>query len=162
MHTSATTREVAEARASSREGEGLVNAAGAAVGALGVVDLLLGISMIGAAATYDAFVDGAATAAAMRAYGVRVAFVGAVNLAFVWAVFAEAGARPAWLLLPLGLAASDVLGDVLALGAGDMPGNVLSVMTFVHELLVAAVAAAAISAWRSERVHRRRRAGAAK
>lgn len=166
MHASSGVRREAAPLALAEDQDGLVTFAGAAVGALGVVDLLMGLAMWGGAAPFDATFEGAPTAAAMRAYGLRVAVAGGLNLVFAWALFAEPGPRSPWLLLPAGLAASDMLGDAAALAAGLIPWKVLGIAAAVHEVMIAAVIAAALSAWRRERkvpvtrARRRRQQGA--
>jgi hypothetical protein len=136
------------------EGDGtrpFVNAAGAAAGAMGAIDILLGAAMLAGAASYDATFEGEATALAMRSYGVRSMLAGGVCLAFVWAVFAEAGARPSWFLLPLGIALFEVVADLTALAQGTIPARTLSLAVAVHEVLAAAVGAVALAGWLRER-----------
>lgn len=132
-----------------------VNAAGAIVGALGAVDILIGATMILGASTYDASIDTEATAIAMRSYGVRSILAGAICLAFVWAVFAEPGARSLWFLLPLGVVVVDLGFDIAALGGGGIPVRTASVTAAVHEVLAMGVAAIAVAGWRREVAVRR-------
>jgi hypothetical protein len=127
-----------------------VNAAGACAGALGAIDILIGVAMLVGASSYDAALETAATAAAMRSYGVRSALAGAVCLAFVWAVFAEPGARALWFLLPLAVAVADLVFDVAALSSGAIPAMTVSVTAALHEVLAMAVAAVALAGWRRE------------
>jgi hypothetical protein len=131
-----------------------VTAAGACVGALGVIDLLIGLAMFLGASTYDATIDGNPTALAMRAYGVRSALAGAVCLAFVWAVFAEPGARALWFLFPLAIALAELAFDLSGLSSGAIPAKSLALTAAVHEVLASAVGAVAIAGWRKERAAR--------
>ncbi len=134
--------------AAARQAEALLGAAGAAVGALGIVDLLLGVAMFGFAGGQPQTTEGDLLAAGMRTYGFRVAVVGAVNLGFVWVAFAEPGAPAAWLGLPLALVVGDLLFDGLAFAHGSVPTRALTLASTLHVLLAAAVGAAAISALR--------------
>ena len=133
---------------------GFVTAAGACVGALGVIDLLIGLAMFAGASTYDTGFEGNPTALAMRAYGVRSALAGAVCLAFVWAVFAEPGARSLWFLFPLAIALAELAFDLGGLSSGALPARTLALTAAVHEVLASAVGAVAIAGWRKERAVR--------
>lgn len=134
--------------AAKQEAEALVGAAGAAVGALGVIDLLLGISMFAFAGGQLPTGEGDLLAAGMRTYGFRVAVVGAANLAFVWAAITEPGARASWLVLPLALVIGDLLFDALGFAQASLPTRTLTLAATLHVLLAAAVGAAALSALR--------------
>ena len=147
MHTAATAG--APVRAPAVEAAGLPGVAGATVGALGAVDLLIGLAMLAGASAMDPAAEG--PAAAMRAYGVRAVFAGLVNLGFVWALFAESGARALWLFVPLGIAVLDIVADFAALGAGSIAQQVMAGTSAVHWLFAAAVTAVAVSAWQRER-----------
>jgi len=146
--SSPTAQATTAVEAAEREAEALLGAAGAAVGALGIIDLLLGVAMFGFAGGQPPTAEGDVLAAGMRTYGFRVAVVGAVNLAFVWAAFTERGARPAWLALPLALVLGDLAFDALAFGQGSVPTRALLLASTLHVLLAAGVGAAAISALR--------------
>ncbi len=132
-----------------QEGAALPAVAGATVGALGAVDLLIGIAMIAGASAMDPASQGPA---AMRAYGVRAVFAGAVNLGFVWAIFSDSGARAVWLFVPLGIALLDIVADFASLGGGSIPQQVMAGTSAVHWLFAAAVTAVAVTAWQGERV----------
>ncbi len=155
MHTSAAAAASAPARSAAEEPRGLVQAAGAAVGALGAIDVLIGIAMLGSASSYDAAAGGEAAVSAMRAYGLRSLFVGAASLAFVWVTLGEPGARAAWFLVPLALVAVDIAGDVSAFIGGAIAWRVVAVTAAVHEMLAAAITAVAVALWRRERAFRR-------
>lgn len=142
------------ARADPDSPRSFINAAGACVGAMGTVDLLLGAAMLAGAGSYDATLDGSATALAMRSYGVRALLAGGISLVFVWAVFAEPGARAIWFLFPLGIAVFDLAFDLAALSAGDIPARTLSLTAAVHEVLAAGVGAVAVAGWSRERALR--------
>lgn len=147
MHTEAGAGAPGQARV---EGSaGLPGVAGATVGALGAVDLLIGIAMLAGASAMDPAAEG--PSAAMRAYGVRAVFAGLVNLGFVWAIFAESGAQAVWLFVPLGIALLDIVADFAALGGGSISQQVMAGTSAVHWLFAAAVTAVAVSAWQRER-----------
>jgi hypothetical protein len=147
MHTAATAGS--PSRVQAHEQGALPGVAGATVGALGAVDLLIGIAMLAGASAADPASQG--PAAAMRAYGVRAVFAGAVNLGFVWAIFSDTGARALWLFVPLGIAVLDIVADFAALGGGSISRQVMAGTSAVHWLFAAAVTAVAVSAWQRER-----------
>lgn len=121
------------------------------MGAIGAIDLLLGIAMFAFAGGEPPTAEGDLLAAGMRTYGFRVAVVGAVNLAFVWVAFTEPGARAAWLALPLALVVGDLAFDALAFAQGSVPSRALALVATLHVMLAAAVGAAALSAMRHPR-----------
>jgi hypothetical protein len=133
---------------------GYVTAAGACVGALGMIDLLIGIAMFIGASTYDATLEGAPTALAMRSYGLRSVLAGGVCFAFVWAVFAEPGARAVWFVFPVAIVLAQLAFDLSGLSEGALPAKMLALTAAVHEVLASAVGAVAVAGWRKERALR--------